>query len=477
LNEQAAPATAAAPRASGARPTARTLAHRRRTGSLTRRMIGIAAIWIAALLLMGGYALDRVLTRSIVDDFDNQLVLILNKSLIAASEIGPDGEVRFNRQPADQRFIEPYSGLYFQISGAGVETFASRSLWDRRLRVFEGHDDVKPHLYDSNEFSTSDHAEPLRIAERDAILPGSPVRWRFQVAQSRETIDERIHRLRLTLIWSFSALGVGLLILAALQTFYGLWPLRRVQREVSSIRSGEKTRIGQDFPTEIRPLTEEINQLLAHSEEQAEEARRHAGNLAHALKTPLTVITNAATADSPDLDETVVRESAVMRRQVDHHLARARAIGRRATPHARATVWESLEAVQRAVDRLYENATVDIAGSHRAQVQVERQDLDEMIGNLVENAAKYGHGRVFVTVEPKGRTVDIEVEDDGPGIPETERDNLFTRGARLDTTGKPGTGLGLAIVRDVAEIYGGKIALEESEDLGGLLARLTLPAG
>jgi signal transduction histidine kinase len=253
--------------------------------------------------------------------------------------------------------------------------------------------------------------------------------------------------------------------------------LRRVRQEVASIRSGEKTRIGQDFPTEIRPLTEEINQLLAHSEEQAEEARRHAGNLAHALKTPLTVITNAATADSPGLDQTVIRESAAMRRQVDHHLARARAIGRRATSQARARVWDSLEAVQRAVDRLYENVTVDIAGDRRAQVRVERQDLDEMLGNLVENAAKYGRGRVFVTVEPKEEFVDIEVEDDGPGIPEADVGSLFVRGARLDTTGKPGTGLGLAIVRDVAEIYGGSIRLEESEDLGGLLARLTLPAG
>ena len=140
-------------------------------------------------------------------------------------------------------------------------------------------------------------------------------------------------------------------------------------------------------------------------------------------------------------------------------------------------MWESLEAVQRAVDRLHEGVTVDIAGDHQAQVRVERQDLDEMLGNLVENAAKYGGGRVFVTVEPKGRKVDILVEDDGPGIPAEKRGDLFTRGARLDTTGKPGTGLGLAIVRDVAEIYGGSIRLEESEDLGGLLARLTLPAG
>jgi signal transduction histidine kinase len=336
---------------------------------------------------------------------------------------------------------------------------------------------VKPHLYDSDEFSAAGHLEPLRVAERDAILPGSPVRWRFQVAQSRETIDQQIHRLRSTLFWSFLALGVGLLSLAALQTVYGLWPLRRVRRDVASIRSGKMSRIGREFPTEIRPLTEEINQLLAHSEDQAEEARRHAGNLAHALKTPLTVITNAATADSPDLDATVIRESAAMRRQVDHHLARARAIGRRASAHARAVVWESLEAVQRAVDRLYENVTVDIAGDHKAEVRVERQDLDEMLGNLVENAAKYGGGRVFVTVEPRGEEVDILIEDDGSGIPEAEREALFGRGARLDTTGKPGTGLGLSIVRDVAEIYGGGIKLEQSEDLGGLLARLSLPKG
>jgi signal transduction histidine kinase len=469
LNDQAAPVTAA-----DERPTSRS--KRQRIGSLTRRMIGVAALWIVALLLIGGFALDRVITRSIVDSFDNQEVFILN-SMIASSEIGPDGEVRFNRPPADQRFVEPYSGLYFQISGAGAETFPSRSLWDRRLRVSDTHSDLKPHLYDSDEFSTPDHAEALRIVERDAILPGSTVRWRFQVAESREPLDDQLKHLRLIVFWSFLALGVGLILLAALQTFYGLWPLRRVRNEVADIRSGEKTRISDDFPAEVRPLTEEINQLLAHAEAQAEEARRHAGNLAHALKTPLTVITNAATARAPELADTVCREALVMRRQVDHHLARARAIGRRASAQSRAVVWESLEAVQRAVDRLHEGVTVDIAGDHQAQVRVERQDLDEMLGNLVENAAKYGGGRVFVTVEPNGNKVDVLVEDDGPGIPEDRRGELFTRGARLDTTGKPGTGLGLAIVRDVAEIYGGSIKLEESEDLGGLLARLSLPAG
>jgi signal transduction histidine kinase len=445
----------------------------RRGGSLTRRMIGVAAIWIGVLLLIGGYALDRVLTRSIVDNFDQQLEYVLN-AMIAASEIGPDGEVRFSRPPADQRFLEPYSGAYFQISGKGQETFPSRSLWDRRLAADGNHQDIELHKRDSFEFE----GEPLRILERDVVLPGSKVRWRFQVAQSRDAIDGQIRELRTTLVRSFAALGLGLLMLAALQAFYGLWPLRRVRREVVAIRSGTQTRIAENFPREINPLVDEINELLAHSEAQAEEARRHAGNLAHALKTPLTVINNAATAHSDDLDQTVIREASVMRRQVDHHLARARAIGRRASAQARATVWTSVQAVERAVTTLYENVTIDVAGDRNVQVRVERQDLDEMLGNLVENAAKYGNGRVFVTVEsPEGGNVAVLIEDDGPGIPADQRAELFTRGTRLDTTGKPGTGLGLAIVRDVAEIYGGSIQLEQSEDLGGLLARLILPAG
>jgi signal transduction histidine kinase len=450
------------------------------TGSLTRRMIVVAAIWISILLAVGGFALNRVLTTSLVRNFDESLELVL-RSMIGASEIGPVGEIRFSRPPADQRFIESYSGSYFQITPLPaadgrtpeVEDYPSRSLWDRRLNVQRSANRTDTHKYDSDQFA----GEPLRIVERDVTIPGSPVKWRYQVAQSRENLDAQLKELRTTLTWSFAVLGLGLVVLAALQTVYGLWPLRRVRSEVVAIRSGAKTRIPDDFPDEIQPLTQEINQLLAHNEEQADEARRHAGNLAHALKTPLTVITNAATARDPELHDTVCREATTMRRQVDHHLARARAIGRRASAQARAPVWESLDAVQRAVTRMHEGVTIDIAGDKVAEVRVERQDLDEMLGNLVENAAKYGSGRVFVTVEKSAPFVDILVEDDGPGIPEAQRAELFTRGKRLDTTGKPGTGLGLAIVRDVAEIYGGRVTLEESEDLGGLLARLSLPMG
>lgn len=442
------------------------------TGSLTRRMIGVAALWIMVLLLGGGLALDRVLNSAITRSFDATLESVLT-AMIFQAEIGPGGEVRFSRQLAEQGFLEPNSGLYWQISGGGFEHFRSRSLWDRALQVRPeptGSEAVR--ISDSKQFPE----DSLRVLERDVRLPGSGVVWRFQVAQSRALLDGQIATLRRTLVRSFALLGLGLIVMAALQATFGLWPLRKVRREINAVRTGDLQRLDERLPVEIAPMVEELNDLLAHNERQAEEARTHAGNLAHALKTPLTVIMNEATAGSADLKSTVIREATTMRRQVDHHLARARAVGRRGSAQSRAEVWPALKAVERAVSRLYRHVTIDRAGDKAAIARVERQDLDEMLGNLIENAAKYGQGRVFVTVEMSAGFVELLIEDDGPGIPESERSKIFERGVRLDT-GKPGTGLGLAIVRDVAEIYGGTIALEESEDLGGLLARLRLPAG
>jgi len=494
---------------SDARPPIRT------TGSLSRRMILVAAGWILLLLAGGGYALNRVLTSAVTRNFDDQLEYVLT-ALIVSAEIGPDGEVIFNRTPADQRFIEPYSGLYWQVSAPGRDPFPSRSLWDRRIAYGSNHTDREIHVYDSDQFrsasarlpadlagkirqpvkavrtlaskieamvgfgsegaiESADDGEELRILERDVKLPGSPLRWRFQVAQSREGLDGQVAVLSRTLIRSFLLLGLGLIVMAALQTFYGLWPLRKVREEIARMRSGAINRIQRGMPVEVAPMVEELNGLIEHNERQAEEARRHAGNLAHALKTPLTVIMNAATANAPDLGETVIREATTMRRQVDHHLARARAVGRRGSAHSRAEVWSSLQSVERAVGRLYPHVRLDIDGPQTLRARVERQDLDEMLGNLIENAAKYGGGSVFVTVRAQAGFVEFLVEDDGRGIPEEERVRIFDRGARLDT-GKPGTGLGLAIVRDVAEIYEGTVSLEESEDLGGLLVRLRLPA-
>jgi signal transduction histidine kinase len=440
------------------------------TGSVSRRMLLVATAWILLLLVGGGYALDRVLTSAITRNFDDQLDYLVS-SMIVSAELSSSGEVVMNRELADQRFLEPNSGAYWQISGKGFEPFYSRSLWDRRLKVDQVHNDREIHFYDSNQFAD----QKLRIAERDLKLPGSPVRWRFQVAESRDVLDAQIATVRRTLVRSFALLGLGLVAMAALQTWYGLRPLRKVRREIASLRAGRTQRVGGPMPAEVGPMVDELNALVEHNDRQAEEARRHAGNLAHALKTPLSVIMNAAAAGQEDLPDTVIREARTMRRQIDHHLARARAVGRRGSAHSRAEVWPSIEAVERAVARLYPNVRIDVDGVKDAVAHIERQDLDEILGNLVENAAKYGGGSVFVTARLEAGFVEILVEDDGMGIPEADRIRIFDRGVRLDT-GKPGTGLGMAIVRDVAEIYGGTVSLEESEDLGGLLVRLRLPA-
>jgi signal transduction histidine kinase len=478
------------------------------TGSLNRRMISIAAAWIMVLLLGGGLILDRVLENTITRNFDEQLEYVLN-AMIASAEIGQDGEVLFNRPLGDQRFLEPDSGFYWQIRGEGFEDFASRSLWDRSLiprgrvkaegaYIYDAGSEIQQALEgvvpdnilaegdtdgpasETPAFGVAD--EQLRVIERGIYLPGSDVRWWFLVAQDRADLDSQIVEVRSTIFYSFVLLGLGLIILATLQTFYGLWPLRRVRQAIYSMRTGQQNRVTESLPREVMPMVDELNALLAHNENQAEEARRHAGNLAHALKTPLTVVMNAATAKADDLGDIVIREAAVMRRQVDHHLARARAVGRRGQSQSRAEIRKSIEAVERAVTRLYPNVRFDLDGEKNLEAAVERQDLDELLGNLIENAAKYGGGSVFVTVykiAAEGEATqkdyaEIWVEDDGMGIPEEERVRIFDRGVRLDS-GKPGTGLGLAIVRDVAEIYGGSVSLHESEDLGGLLVKLVLP--
>lgn len=458
-----------------------TAPHGQPRASLARRMGLIAAGWIFVLLLGGGIALERTLTAQVESNFDEQLDYILT-AMISSAEIDASGEIYFYRTLGDQRFLEPGSGLYWQISGGSYEPLPSRSLWDRTLRlrgaVGDGDEfDSDSHFYNSDQFG----GEPLRIAERTVMLPGSDTRWTFAVASATEQMDMQIGRVRMILIWSFVVLGLGLLIMALLQIHYGLSPLRRVRAAIQSLRSTGANRINDPLPLEVQPLVDELNALLEHSERQAEEARRHAGNLAHALKTPLTVLTNAATARAPDLGEAVMRETRTMQRHVDHHLARARAVGRRAVGHARSNVRDSAEAVRRAVERLYPEGRLDIAGSRDANVAIERQDLDELLGNLIENAAKYGGGSVFVTIDPDDDAAPrdpkmclIWIEDDGAGIPEAERIRIFDRGVRLDTD-KPGTGLGLAIVRDVAEIYGGSVTLGTSEDLGGLLVELRLP--
>ena len=439
--------------------------------SLQRRMVLIAAVWITMLLGVGGLALVQVLDETLTASFDEQLANNLN-AMINAAELDEVGDVRLLRPLGDQRFAEPYSGLYWQVSGGGHAPFPSRSLWDRQLALPPGNQDCRtPCKFESTQFPS----ETLRVIARSVRLPGAAQPFLFQVAQSSRDLDRQKARTRTVVGWSLGVLGIGLIVMVGLQSIYGLAPLRRVSKAIAAIRSGEARRVEAQFPVEVEPLVAEINELLAHGEAQSEAARRHAGNLAHALKTPMSVLIGEARGRDDPLARTIEAQVQVMRRHVDHQLARARAAGRRAASTARTPVWPSLEAIARTVGRIHQGKVlIDLAGDREASFRGEQQDLEEMLGNLIDNAALHGGGRVFITVEADADQVRVLVEDDGKGIAPDQRSRLFERGERLDTD-KPGTGLGLAIVKDVAELYGGSVALDSSEDLGGLLVTLTLP--
>jgi signal transduction histidine kinase len=434
-------------------------------------MVLIAAVWITMLLGVGGLALVQVLDDTLTASFDEQLANNLN-AMINAAELDEVGDVRLLRPLGDQRFAEPYSGLYWQVSGGGHAPFPSRSLWDRQLALPPGNQDCRtPCKFESTQFPS----ETLRVIARSVRLPGAAQPFLFQVAQSSRDLYRQKARTRTVVGWSLGVLGIGLIVMVGLQSIYGLAPLRRVSKAIAAIRSGEARRVEAQFPVEVEPLVAEINELLAHGEAQSEAARRHAGNLAHALKTPMSVLIGEARGRDDPLARTIEAQVQVMRRHVDHQLARARAAGRRAASTARTPVWPSLEAIARTVGRIHQGKVlIDLAGDREASFRGEQQDLEEMLGNLIDNAALHGGGRVFITVEANADQVRVLVEDDGKGIAPEQRSRLFERGERLDTD-KPGTGLGLAIVKDVAELYSGSVALDSSEDLGGLLVTLTLP--
>src|SRR5690606_3139157 len=235
-------------------------------------MIVIAAGWITILLLVGGVALNHTIKDMLTKQFDQQLNYTLT-AMIASAEIDPLGDVWFNRVRGDQRELEPNSGLYWQINGEGRDPYPSRSLWDRTLEVSGRKAWNEPYYYDSNQFPD----EPLRVVERTVTIPGSPTEWQFVVAGARAELDEQISAIRLILAWSFAVLGIGLFLMAVLQTWYGLSPLRRVRRAIARIRTSGVNRVTDPLPQEVLPMVEELNALLAHADTQAEEARRHAG--------------------------------------------------------------------------------------------------------------------------------------------------------------------------------------------------------
>jgi len=274
--------------------------------------------------------------------------------------------------------------------------------------------------------------------------------------------------------------AVVLLLAGVLYVRRGVSPITQLRHKLSAVHAGHSRRVEGEFPTEVEPLIEDLNALLAQHEVSITRAQAKAGDLAHGLKTPLAVLGKEAAdleaAGHHDQAESIRQQVDRMRRQIDYHLAHARAAASGASKHARCVVSESVDGLVRTVSRIYADRGLTIGADVDAAhvVRVQREDLDEMLGNLLDNACKWARQRVHVSVTSSNALVQITVDDDGGGVPEGRREDVLSRGVRADQTA-PGSGFGLAIVRDLAELYGGTISLAESP-LGGARATLTLPA-
>ena len=441
-----------------------------RRNSLALRLVAGAAVWCALWLSAGGYALSALFGNTVERNFDARLGVLL-EGVVAGSELNAGGELELRPQLGEPRFEQPLSGWYWQI-GDGVRVLRrSSSLWDATLPAA-----LAPGQLAAARDVAGPEGQPLRLLVRAIILPGADAPLLYAVAGDRREIELDRQNFNRLLSLALGVLFVGVIGAVLVQVRFGLEPLRRMGRALGAIRGGASARLEGDFSAEIEPLATELNALLDHNEALVERARTHVGNLAHGLKTPLSVLTNEARRSEGPLAELVGRQVALMRRQVDHHLARARAIATGSILGARTEVLPVLGDLERTLDRIYADKAlaIEIACPPGLAFRGARQDLEEMLGNLLDNACKWAAAKVTVRAESAGEHVQIAIEDDGPGLPAPRRAEVLERGRRLDEQ-MPGTGLGLAIVADLAQLYGGRLVLDTAAG-SGLQALLFLPA-
>ena len=456
--------------------------------SLARRLFVSATASIVVILLATGIVLSSLYRHSVERAFDRRLGVYL-KTLVA-DIASPDEQAadRFPQSLGEPLFELPLSGWYWQVTRLDQtkpEVRSSRSLWDAGL----------PHLQDAGVAAAFGGTrqgyvhgpadQRLRMVERTIDL-GEDGRFVVAVAGDAAEIEEELRGFDEALLVTFGVLAMVLLFTTMFQVRFGLAPLARISQGLAAIRSGTAERLQGRFPEEIAPLARETNALIDANRDIVQRARTHVGNLAHALKTPLSVMINEATARTDDPLAAKVREQiGIMRDQVSRHLERARLAARLTVVGTVTEVRPVVTALARTMEKIHHDrgVAIDVEAPSEARFLGERQDLEEMVGNLVDNACKWARSRVTVEVLPersKGASgtpvVRLLIDDDGPGLTAAEREEvqLAPRGRRLDET-KPGSGLGLSIVLELAHLYGGDLALGTAP-IGGLRAELVLPA-
>jgi len=458
-----------------------------RLNSLALRLFATSAAWTLLALPLAGYIIYSLYREDVQLSFDAQLKKLLTQ--ITVDSMGTGGDVPLIPPNLYEPLFEvTQSGWYWQIrpiDGAPGRTLVSPSLatavlpspYDHKMKPDNGGTRWMnvPGPTGSNirvlEFLDSPGHDPEKT--RYSVIVAGPLDW----------FEATVAKFRTRLTSALALVGLGLLAATVFQVRFGLLPLRRIERGLASIRSGEVERLDGQLPAEIEPLQVELNALIDSNQDIIDRARTQVGNLAHALKTPLAVIVNEARDDHSPLGKKVAEQAQLMRDHITLYLDRARMAARvgaigRVTP-----VDSTVEPLIRAIERIHADKGIAISYTVQAgaKFQGEKQDLEEMLGNLIDNACKWGKTHVYVTAavdaqtsSPRRRKLKISVEDDGPGLSPEQRKKIGKRGLRLDET-KPGSGLGLSIVGDLATSYHGRLALDASAH-GGLKATLELPA-
>ncbi|WP_439492893.1 sensor histidine kinase [Bosea sp. (in: a-proteobacteria)] len=448
--------------------------------SIGARLFISAAVCCALVLMLAGVGLTTFYRRSAERGFDERLSVYI-KELIADLAAPPETERQAIGDLGEPRFDLPLSGWYWQIirlDGERPTIRASRSLVGGQLPKLLDQPIVPNARGIRESYISGPDDRSLRILERE-IDVGEDGRFTVAVAAPSDELDADIRDFRFALTMTFVLLGLALVASTIVQVRFGLRPLARLRSAVGMVRTGETPRIVGQYPPDLAPLAGELNLLIDANHEILDRARTQVGNLAHALKTPLSVVLNEAEAGEGHLAETVKTQAAVMRDQVQYYLDRARAAALSGALGGVTEVVPSLDALIRTFAKISQGR--GIAGGHNVSTGVrfrgDRQDFEEMLGNLLDNAFKWAESTVAVSLDPapagSGRIV-LLIDDDGPGLPDDARADMLKRGRRLDE-GTPGSGLGLSIVVDLAKLHGGELSLERSP-LGGLRARLTLPS-
>ncbi len=431
--------------------------------SIRFRLLALASVLLGAALVAGYLFIAAILEDFITRRFDAETRTIA-EAVIAGASISGSGRVTVAQPPGDPRFSMPLSGWYWQLSQDGQVVAKSPSLFDGTLPAPAGE-------WQAIALPGPDGA-PLRVMQTDFTLPDSDQPLSVAVSAPATQIAQELAHVRRPLAVSLAVLGLALAAAMVLQVTAGLRSLDVLGRDIRRIRAGRAESLPLPAVAELRPVAAEINGLLDQNRKVLARSREHVGNLAHSLKTPLSALANSL---PPDHEGQPLLER--MDRQIGWHLRRARSA---ATPHVlgqRTPIAPVIEDILLVLRRPVEDAglAVERLCDPGLVFPGDRQDLEEMIGNLTENAVKWARRRIRIAAALSEGTIRIAIEDDGPGMPGSDHDMALRRGRRLDETGPPGAGLGLAIVTDLVALHGGRLTLSRS-DLGGLHAELTLPA-